>query len=254
LGWTTGVALCVVATAAAAPIFDSQGFENPPYNLGDLEGQEGWQLADGGTGPGTAVVQSTVTKTGTQAVQVNRIADSDDRWGQPVGAGFPTGQYIVVEWDMNVTQTPPGQWGPFMGSEAYDESTPSTFLLVGSLGVDATTGDVLYQAQGTGFLTETGTIAPFGVWRNYKMVLDYGTNNYTVYYEGTPLVTEGFVDPGITAFTDADISALAAFSDPASQAAIGTAYFDNFKVTPEPSSLALMLLGGVFCIARRRRG
>ena len=34
--------------------------------------------------------------------------------------------------------------------------------LLGSLGVDATTGEVLYQAPGTGFLTAAGPIVAFG--------------------------------------------------------------------------------------------
>ncbi len=258
LAWTAGAALCAVTTAAGAnAIVDSKGFEDPPYDLAVLEGQNDWQLSHygwpGDTGPGTATVQNTVKQAGTQAVQVDRAAYSDDRWAVLPGGSLPSGQYIVIEWDMNVTETPGDKWGPFFGSEAYDSNGAPKLL--GSLGVDASTGDILYQQEVTGYLVDTGTDATFGTWGHYKIVLDYVADEYTVYYNGTSLATEGFVDGAIAGFTDADISAFAAAADALSRAALGTAYFDNFVVTPEPSSLVLMMLGGAafFWIARRRR-
>jgi len=254
---TAAVALCAV-TAEAASIVDSQGFENPPYSLGNLTGQNSWVLS--GPGVGSATVQNTVVMLpGAQAVKVDRGANSDDRWYVPV-VGYPTGQYIAIDWDMNVTQTvSAATYGPLFGVEAYDYSATGPNGVLGTLGVDAFTGDVLYQRADNGSLDATGTTVTFGQWDHYKMLLDFGTDVYTVYLNGTPLLSEVFVDSytgnDLDDFTDADISALAAFSGVADLAAVGTAYYDNFTVTPEPSSLVLMLLGSAvfFWMPRRRR-
>jgi hypothetical protein len=126
-----------------------------------------------------------------------------------------------------------GALGPFFGVEAYDDA--GTFGLLGSFGVDATSLDLIYQAQDTGFFTETGVKAAAGVWHNFAISLDYARHEYTAYFDGQPLATTGFVDRGplhtaLDQLTDADISALASQSNSASRNATGTAYYDNFKI------------------------
>jgi hypothetical protein len=254
-------------------IVNAGGFELPFTTVfggtGQLEGQvnppgEGqilapgqWQRTPGGTS--TAVVQSTVFAPGggTQAARVNRAANNDVRWAVQVDhLGYPdfpnpfppepAQPLICISWDMRVEHTTgaAGTFGPFLGVEAYGSLAAAPGLL-GSLGVDATTGDVLYQASGTGVLTETGSVVSFGQWNHYAIELDYSTDQYTVFLNFAELGTFGFVDAGLNTFSDADISALAAAGDPGSQALAGTAYFDNFLVRegpcviPEPATWAL---------------
>jgi PEP-CTERM motif len=282
---------CVAGTAIADDddIVNANGFELPFTTVflgtGQLEGQvnpagEGqvlppgqWQRTPGGTS--TAVVQSAVFAPGggTQAVQVNRAANNDVRWAVQVDhLGYPdypnpfppepAQPCLCINWDMRVQQTQgaAGTFGPFFGVEAYDDATG--IGLLGSLGVDATTGDVLYQATGTGALTETGSVVGFGQWNRFQIKLDYSTNQYTIYRNFASLGTFGFVDgAGLDQFSDADISALGAAGDPGSQALTGTAYFDNFLVRegacpiPEPATIALIGFGlaGASLGARRNR-
>jgi hypothetical protein len=270
-------------------IVNAGGFELPFTTVfggtGQLEGQvnpagEGqvippgqWQRTPGGTS--TAVVQSAVFASGggTQAVRVDRAANNDVRWAVQVDhLGYPdypnpfppepAQPCLCINWDMRVEQTQgaAGTFGPFFGVEAYDDA--SGIDVLGSLGVDATTGDVLYQASGTGFLTETGSVVNFGQWNRFQIKLDYSTDQYTIYRNFASLGTFGFVDgAGLDQFSDADISAIGAAGDPGSQALTGTAYFDNFLVRegmcpiPEPATLALVGLGlaGASLVARRSR-
>jgi hypothetical protein len=283
------VALGVLAWAAAArgdddDIVNSGGFELPFTTVfggtGQLQGQvnpagEGQVLPPGqwlrapATGGSTAVVQSVVFAPGggVQAVRVERAANNDARWAVPVNAlGYPdfpnpfppepAQPLISITWDMRVEQTvgAAGTFGPFFGAEAYDDDAGAVGLL-GSLGVDATTGDVLYQATGTGFLTESGATVNFGQWNRFGIQLDYSTDRYSIFLNGVALGTFGFVDPGLDNFSDADLSALAAAGDAGSQALRGTAYFDNFLVregaVPEPGVGVVVL--GVACLVMRRR-
>jgi hypothetical protein len=134
---------------------------------------------------------------------------------------------------MQVAQTTSTAFGPFFGVETYDY-LGSTFGVdkgvLGSLGLDASTGDVLIQGAGGSF-ADTGADASFGAWHHYRIVLDFSDKQYHTYLNNNYLVTSSFVDgSGLTNFTDADISALAAGGDSVSQNLGGTAYFDNFVV------------------------
>jgi hypothetical protein len=271
------VAAAAVSSASAAVIVDSHGFETPFFtttfnSTGQLEGQtpatfNGTWLRTKGAGLGTANVQNTVVDDGSQAVVVHRFAGSDDRWGIPVD-GYPAERYVCIEWSMRVEQTVggPNTFGPFFGMEAYDDDA-ATIGLLGSLGVDASNGEVLYQQQNTGFLTAAGPTVAFGTWHDYDVELDYALHRYRFFLDGTLIGTEGFVDQnnivgGLNEFTDANISAIAAAGDPNSQAATGTAFFDNFRVlesslpcdfvVPEPTAAALALVGCLGLAMRRR--
>jgi hypothetical protein len=215
-------------TASAAGTVISTGFESP-YIVGPLEGQLDWVAA--GSGSSSATVQNTVKHSGTQAVQVVRSAHSDRRWAVQ-HSGLPTTSLVVIDWDMRVSQTPnSSSFGPFFGIEAYDDAGQPIGLL-GSLGVDATTGDVLYQAQDTGILTEANRNIVFNQWHHYRLLLDFATDTYSTYFDGNFLVSQGFVDRGLNLndFTDADISAIAATGDPAGNALASSAVFDNLVI------------------------
>ncbi len=215
--------------AASAPL-DTGGFED--YAPGNLAGQEGW-LGIGGPG-GSAVVQNDVVQAGSQALEVNRAAGVDSRWAVPLGTALPSHRFIIVDWDMRVTSAgDEPAFGPFFGVEAYDDQ--GIFGLLGSLGVDATTSDVLYQIQDAGDLTETGAKIEFDQWRHYLMIFDFTLNEYSGYLDRQQLFTTGFVDRGelhmnLDQFTDADISAIAAAGDTISLSRTGTAHYDNFRV------------------------
>lgn len=250
-------------------IVDTSGFEAPKFDVtfgpggpgtgtGQLEGQtpstfQGTWLRTKGIGLSTADVQTGVKLTGNQALKVTRVANSDDRWAVPVD-GYPSlaePRFICISWDMRVEQTigAANTFGPFFGVEAYDDDAAALGLM-GSLGVDATTGEVLIQKANTGFLDAPGATVAFGSWYNFMIELDFVNDTYEYFLNNVSLGVEGFVDQnnipgGLNEFTDADIATFAAAGDPGSLALPGTAYFDNFKVTegpcviPEPGSCIL---------------
>ena len=281
------------ASALDRDIVNAKGFEAPDFTTtflgtGQLEGQvnpvgfgqiisPGQWLRPLGTQTGTGVVQAAVFAPGggTQAVKVDRVGNSPDRWGIPVNnqaypeypaANVPPGETaqpcICINWDMRVngpSGDPLTDFGPYFGVEANDDDV-SGLSLLGSLGVDATTGEVLYQAPVTGDLTAAGPVTVFGTWHNYQMKLDYSTHDYTIYYDKVPLGTFAYVDGPEDQFSEANILALAASGAPADLVRAGTAFFDNFlvregmcNVIPEPATFCwprwdwpwcLMLDGG----------
>jgi hypothetical protein len=248
-------------TFAAGARVDTRGFES--YTLGSLVpdampgmpmlGQQGWVGIDqnGGTeNVETAIIQSTIKKSGSKALQVDRAAGVDNRWAVLFGnssnpatlaltlpqnrVSLPTQRFMVIDWDMLVADAggngEAGELGPYFGVEAWDSS--STIGLLGSLGVDASTGQVVYQQTGTGFFQNTGQAVSFGVWNHFAILLDYSLDSYRMFLNGAPIGSYGFVDGalGLNNFTDADIAALAIDGNAASTAIDGTAFFDNFRV------------------------
>lgn len=281
-----GLAICAAsaswASAASFTIIDGEGFEagaaNPPsysttfLGTGQLEGQfastnegfgsEQWVRSPVG-GTSSAVVQDSVAASGSQAVRVDRAANSDDRWAVEV-SGFPStdNPLVCIEWDMLVeeaTSTPNGSFGPFFGVESYDNEV--SLLRLGTLGVDAATGDVLGINRASGFF-ETGVTVNFGEWNSFRIVLDFRTDTYYGFLNNVRLFDTDFEFIGGEQFSEADIAAIAAGGDPDSQAATGTAYFDNYLVfetddfskIPEPAALLLISLACGMGLARRNRG
>jgi hypothetical protein len=253
------VAVLVVLGAGTAhgAIYDSGGFESFTNNQ-DLTGQDlvngPWQKS--GTNTSTATVQSAVTQSGVRAVQMVRAANvnGDARWAVVKPLANVTSP-IAIDWDMNVSQSnvSAGSFGPFFGAEGYD-SLDNPPLLAGSFGVDSKTGELLYQQSGTGFLVAVPNVSvPFGQWNHFRLLLDYSNSTYSIYYNGALEATEPFVDPGIGDFTDAPISTFAAGGDPASLAAGGTAYFDNYVINqvPEPGLFGLGMVSMIFWGRRR---
>ena len=146
LSIAAGAAFTVFSSAAEV-VVNSQGFENPDYVPGALANQQIW-LWTSTAGGGTAEVQTGIVKSGSQAVEVHRGANSNDFWYVDV-TGIPTEQFVVIDWDMRVSHTAGGaNYGPFFGVEAWYRN----ISLFGSLGVDAATTNILYQIEGTGNL------------------------------------------------------------------------------------------------------
>lgn len=215
------------SAASATTLVASNGFEAPLFATGDLNGQQDWiALFLDGTSS-SATVQGSVTKTGSAALRVDRASRSNGFWVNPNGAA-PTGRYVTIEWDMLVQQSTTLGFGPFFGVEAYDSSNGS--LRFGSLGVDARTGDVMVTDRFSG-LVETPVDITFDAWFRYRMEIDLEGGEYATYLNDAPVVVTEFEFAGASVFTDADIVAIAASFDQASQEATGTAYFDNFVVT-----------------------
>jgi hypothetical protein len=259
----TGFGL-LASSASAAVVYDSNGFEPPRFvNGSNLEGQDPvpngpWFRA--GTNSSTAVIQSAVSTSG-QAVRVERAAEAgaDTRWAviKPI---VPTQRYIHIEWDMRVLETSlPGlTFGPFFGIEAYD-AVGASIPLIGALGVDASTREVLVQDGTTGVYepVDTGALVNAG-FNSFALQLDYATGTYQSFLNGVLVDTEDFVDGPILGFSDADIAAVNAEAGK-DAVATGIAFFDNYRINtsnvaiPEPATLGLFAVAAVGLLNRRTR-
>lgn len=119
-------------------------------------------------------------------------------------------------------------FGPFFGIEAYDSNGPLN--RIGMLGLDAATSEVLYADQAVGLIPVPGVTAPLNSWNSFKIVIDFSTDLYYGYVNGSQIIATSLEFPAANEFTDADIAAISAAGDAVSRARTGTAYFDNYLV------------------------
>ena len=273
-----GVAIAIAAAAArtnAAIIYDSNGFDNPtrfnpafvntndPLVIGNLRGQDSavntWKEAASMTGPtsSTAVVQADPTAPSLpQDVRVDYRA-VDARWS-PTFNIVPnvSSPLVTVDWNMKVptavNSDPVNGFGPLFGIESYGALDGS--LRLGGLGVDATTGEILYESAATGLTTTASDQTVDQGWHSYQLVFNYATQTYSAAVDGA-VVASGipFVSSQISEFTDADISAL---GEPGGNNPTATAFFDDYKVStnavPEPASMALIGMTILGIVTRKR--
>ncbi len=280
-----GAAFGISVSAAAAPppgatiLYDAQGFENPPFTLTDLSGQDGWFEAIGAP-PATpidsfAVVTASAPSSLGQSVEVFRAADEAGNWFVPnLNAPLPGQDVVVIEWSQYVVSHTDVAYGPLFGVEAFNSTITNLTRLAGVF-IDAADGAVFaLDADNSGFIGTNNPLNPASTpdardaWHDFAMYLDFGAagnqpdgseGQVTIYMNGELIYTDDFAESLLliagldsTAFTDAPI---AAFADPSFPDQEGTAYFDNYivYVIPEPGSLALLGLGALALVARRRR-
>jgi hypothetical protein len=217
------------SSAHAAGTVMAVTFE-PPYAPGPLENNPGWVTA--GSGSSSAIVQNAFAhpSSGSQAVLVTRSANSDRHWAVPQDRlNLPSQRFIAIDWDMRVSPATGGSgFGPFVGVDAYDaNNSDSSIKLLGALGVDASTRDVLFQNPS---LSETEFKVSYNEWYHYRILLDFSSHSYKGYVNGMEVVTSPFADGNLDDFTDADIAAFAAAPDTSSRALSANAVFDNFVI------------------------
>lgn len=243
-------AALAIAGAAQAGTLINTGFESPDYTLGNLVGQNGWDavsLFDDHTV--TARVQSSVVKTGTQAVSLTGTGEGSASFAYNMTPYIPaTDKIVTIAFDMN--------WGEsgFSRSFVYGLQAYDTDLnLAGSVGVTQLFGfynAAIFDEEGTPVPIPGATILP-GEWHHFKLVLDYESQTYHASVDGFLSATIPFQTEGLTNYGEADL-----YRDAGLGNANDTGYFDNLSITtgsivPEPATLGL--LGGLGVTLLRRR-
>jgi hypothetical protein len=225
------MALLMGSGVVRAGIIYQTGFESPTYSVGTLAGQDGWTDTSG-----AAQIETSTVNSGSQAMSAD-ISPSD-----------------FIDHSL-----------------AYDSTTNPAATVKLQIAFQVQ-GNTQNQAEGLSVFGDGGFIAQIyalngdfhlgtataagilpvglGEWYSLEMDLDFQTQSVTAYVDGTFLATLAMGSP-TTSLTVLDLGGSSGgFSGE-------TVFYDDFSATvataaPEPSSLALIAIGGVSLTGWRR--
>jgi hypothetical protein len=226
--------LCVTIPAAHAGVVYSTGFEPPTYTLGNLVGQDGWQIF----GPATVLVENSVVQSGLQAVSVDGSVVSQSG---PFHADVATGPLVQLSAGIYIASSSTQSEWQFSGLAS------GLAPFIG--GINVLPGGAI-QLQTPGFPI-VGTFT-YDTWHNVRYVFDITTQTFDFYLDSSLITANApFVGGFVGAYGDGIFDTFGNGND--------FGYIDNYSVSnvpgvPEPGSIALFGSGilGLAAAARRK--
>lgn len=228
-------ASAVSAHAASFVNVYQTGFESPDFASGALAPQDGWSPV--ATVDSPATVSGVAANTGSQGVELEHGSGVGVQADANYFTNLSSETFVdvaKVTWDMNVLATgeltnPP--FGPFFGMDNFTSS--GVTKRVGFAGLDATTGEVLFSAPGTGLLSVDNDTVTLDAWHTWQMIMDFNTQTFDVTVDAVLVLDEiGFSDVtvDIANYSAAALTTFSGSNDTASNNQGGTAYYDNYSV------------------------
>ncbi len=211
-------AALVVSPSSADVIYDSQGFEDPPFVLGVLNGQDGWVATGGGGGSNPVVVTSPDPVQGSQAIrlEIPDIEKSFSSMQMPVpdliAAGY---DLITVEFDI-YRET--DAWVSNLWWWWFNEGTP-TYGLQWDEANGQYGGTYPFGWDGTSVPNELDRYVTLFMEWDFREGMAYG------YYDGALVTTVPI--SGIDALTG---WAIELWHDEATGSGPDVAWIENFKI------------------------
>lgn len=257
--------VAAVPAQAQTTLFNSNGFE-PPYTLGNINGQQGWS-AQGSTTAGS-VVNTTVFQ-GIQSMRVNGVQLSSGGLGgsgtsfwvqtlapnlassfKPVAANQPV---LIVNWRQFVTGTTNDTINmPYSGIHIEGYRASGQSQMTTQIGVDFTDSIGIFD----GAVYITGAVIPGlrNSWLNLSAHLNYTTQSLELFVNGSSYLADVPFANYIPAQSQSDSIGVAETDIFAVSGQLfnglppnNTSFFDNFNVTavsvPEPTTVVLSLAG-----------
>jgi hypothetical protein len=228
------VALLLGSGAARADIIYQTGFEPPTYTVGTLNGQNGW--GDDSPGATASQVETSTVFSGSQAISVSLDSTTDVTHALAYDSTTNPAALVKLQIAFQV------QGNTLNQAEGLSVFGDGGFVAQ----IYALNGDFHF-----GTATAAGTLPlELGEWYSLEMDLDFQTQSVTAYVDGTFLATLAMGSP-TTSLVDLDLGGSSG-GFPGE-----TVFYDDFSATvataaPEPSSLALIAMGGVSLTGWRR--
>jgi hypothetical protein len=217
----------VTTPAAHAGVIYSTGFENPPFTLGNLVGQDGWTEF----GSTSVDVQSNVVYAGSQAVWVDGSAVSQSG---PYHSDFSTGPLVALSAYLYFSSSSTESDWQFAGLGS------GLVPFIGGIDTNSSNGITLITAGGPLVATLTRD-----TWHHIYLLFDFTTQTYDAWWDGTSIGTNVPFCGGNASCTGAHVSSYGTGLLDTFGGGNDSGYMDNYSVSsvPEPSGIALFSSG-----------
>jgi hypothetical protein len=223
-------------------------FEQPSYVLGSLDGQSGggvsWQKWEDGSDAFVAVPGYNSDQSGRWDVKdLGLDSDGDDTLGF-----FDNDQASVFSVSgMAFAHLEPNRPG---GTSRSGHFFVSDVDFYGSAITWLDNGNVGYWGGGNFYIWDTGVPIIYDQWVSFQLDVDYGSDQVTVYYNGAQVAQDTLtgVGSGYADQLDIWLDTVALEDNPSPSDYM---MFDDIYITPEPTTLSVLLLGGLALLRRR---
>jgi hypothetical protein len=217
---------------ARAGVIYQTGFENPPFTVGPLAGQDGWSVFSGGGTPNAVTVQAAVVFSGSQAVEVNTAQASGQTGPFRIDQSPASDTIVTMQAEVLLTSSSIQTAWQFAGI------TPSSQFMGGFNPLP----DGQLQLITAGFPVTTASVITRGTWNQWEVVYNFTTQTFDVLINSTLVAAnEPFFAPSST-FGEGLFDTFNNSQGGPVGHDIG--YLDNYSITgaavPEPGSIVLL--------------
>lgn len=242
----TAIGALIIAPAQAQ--YSLVDFEQPDYAIGTLDGQSGggvtWQKWEDGSDAFVAVPGYLSSQSGRWDVKdLGLDSDGDDMLGY-----FDNGQASAfsVSGMAFVHMEPDRPDGTSRSAHVF--ASDADFY--GSAFSWLDNGNVGYWGGGSFYINDTGVPIIYDQWVSFRLDIDYGADQVTVFYNGSQVAQDTLtgVGSGYADQLDIWLDTVALADNPSPSDYI---QLDDITITPEPGALTLLALGAVALLRRR---
>jgi hypothetical protein len=218
--------------AQAGTIYQT-GFENPPFTVGPIAGQDGWDVFSGGGTPNAVTIQNAVSVEGSQAVEIDRSVASGQTGPFRADQSPASDNIVTMQVEAMLTSSTMQSWWQFGGLSA----APGLPFIGGFNPLP----DGTIQIITAGFPVTSTAVITRDVWELWQVVYNFTSQSFDIFINNSLVASnEPFVTPA---------SALGGGIFDTFNTVEGNdrGYFDNYSITgsavPEPGSFALLGTG-----------
>ena len=231
----------IASGQARAGVVYQTGFENPPFTLGPINGQDSWNVFSGGGTNNVPVIQNAVKFAGSQAVEIDAALASGQTGPWRFDASSPSDMIVQMQAEVMLTSSSTQTAWQFAG-------------LTGSLGTFYggfnPLPDGTLQIITAGFPI-TGPVITRDVWQQWGVVYNFSTQTFDVLINNAVVASnEPFLNPS-SAFGTGIFDTFNAVGGN------DKGYLDNYSITgstvPEPGSFLLLGTGLPTQLALRKK-
>jgi hypothetical protein len=241
-GIAAGLGLLLLGAAhSQAAVLYATGFENPPFVLGPINGQAGWSVFSASSQTSDPVIESSLVKTGLQAVRVD---------GSVTGQTGPiyTPNFVDPQLDLSADI--------YIASSSI--ASEWQFATTGAGGIGFAGG---IDVVGTSLVGITDSYPVIGslsrdAWHHVDIILNYTSQTYSVDLDGSTVAANlAFCGNNFGTCNGAAVDSMGwtLFDSFGHGNDLGA--MDNFSIAtvPEPATLALLATGLLGLGLRRQR-
>jgi hypothetical protein len=198
--WSLGL-LASLACLQAQVLYQTS-FENPPFTLGSIAGQDGWEQYHIGV-PNLGRISNEQPRSGTQSLKITPQNGGANSWWwktTPHDTSTSPNKILDIRWDMYlVSSTRQGNYGVDVYSDTLERVCAVQVVSTNEVRLIAFANGTSQQ------VVSTGVFVARDRWNRFRLIINYNTGTFEVRVNGQPVGNGQINSLAGAVFGDADV-------------------------------------------------